>query len=137
MTMPAPTQFVILVVENDSFLRIFAATMLTDRGFEVIEADNVDIALGVLRNGTVIHAVFSDLQMRGSLNGLDLARIVRREFPLVSVVVMSVHYMPKLGELAPGALFFSKPYDESAVVDALRLRNVSVEPLPGSAIVTV
>ncbi len=132
--MAPPTQFVILVVENNSFLRMFAATMLTERGFAVIEADNVDIALRVLRMGTVIHAVLSDIKMPGLLNGLDLAKIVRHEFPLVSVVVMSDHYMPKLGELAEGAFFFSKPYDESAVVDALRPGTVAV---PSSALVSV
>ena len=70
---------VILVVEDEPLIRMNAAVLLEDEGYEVIEAATARAALAILekRNGEV-EALFTDVDMPGDMNGLELAGIVHR-----------------------------------------------------------
>ena len=68
---------VVLVVEDDEFLlRMNAAEMIGDAGFNVVEAGNADEAIAILEARPDIHVVFTDIQMPGSMDGLKLARLL-------------------------------------------------------------
>jgi len=79
----------ILVVEDDAFLRSLTAEFLEDCDFSVLQAETADEAVGLLRANRQIDAVFSDIQMPGSMNGIDLAEWVARELPRVKVLLTS------------------------------------------------
>jgi hypothetical protein len=64
---------VILVVEDDELLRLHAAGLLEDHGFRVVEAENADTALKLLETRDDVRLLFTDIQMPGSCNGMDLA----------------------------------------------------------------
>jgi CheY-like chemotaxis protein len=68
---------VVLVVENDVLLRLVTANNLRDAGFEVIEAANSAEALRILECFPV-DALFSDIDMPGTMNGLALAQWVHQ-----------------------------------------------------------
>jgi CheY-like chemotaxis protein len=70
----APT---VLVAEDDILLRILIADELRDAGFVVIEAGNADEVVSVLRSGTDVDVMISDILMPGSMDGVALARLVR------------------------------------------------------------
>jgi CheY-like chemotaxis protein len=53
-----------------------AAEMISDRGFEIIEVENAELAIAVLETRDV-EVVFTDVRMPGSIDGLKLARYVR------------------------------------------------------------
>lgn len=78
----------ILIVEDDVLIRAAAAQYLRGAGFEVLEAVSVEQALEVLRAGPV-QAVFTDVKLPGSQNGLDLMRIVQSDFPNAKVLLTS------------------------------------------------
>jgi CheY-like chemotaxis protein len=64
---------VILVVEDESIIRMEAVQMLEDAGFSVVEASNADDAMGILEMRNDIRAVFTDISMPGTLDGMRLA----------------------------------------------------------------
>jgi two-component system, response regulator PdtaR len=73
----APGRPVVLIVEDESLLRINGAEMIADVGYDVVEAGNADEAIAILEARADIHIVFTDIQMPGSMDGLKLARFVR------------------------------------------------------------
>jgi len=79
----------ILVVDDEILLRLSIADEFRAHGYAVVEAANADEALSILQSGTVIHAVFTDVRMPGSMDGIELARRIRAEWPEISVVVAS------------------------------------------------
>ncbi len=65
---------VVLLVEDEPLVRMAAADDLQDAGFHVLEAANADIALAVLESCSQhVQVLFTDIDMPGSMNGLDLA----------------------------------------------------------------
>ncbi|MFN3867706.1 MAG: PAS domain S-box protein [Hyphomicrobiaceae bacterium] len=77
----------ILVVEDNDSLRRLTRRRLVELGYRVIEAENGVVALEVLATERDIDLVFSDVVMPGGINGVDLAREIRRHFPRVAVVL--------------------------------------------------
>ena len=111
---------VVLLVEDELFVRMATADALMDAGFEVIETANAHAAQEVLKDRTDIRILFTDVQMPGSMNGLELASFVRREWPHISVVITSGHLSPESDHLPEKAVFIAKPYGEQAPAKVIR-----------------
>lgn len=109
----------VLVVEDEPLIRICAVDLVESLGFETIEAASADDAIAILEQRSDISIVFTDIHMAGSMDGLELAAYVRNRWPPVSFIVVSGEQKPEASELPEGAYFFSKPYDASAVGEAL------------------
>jgi CheY-like chemotaxis protein len=99
----------ILVVEDDELIRMHAADMVRDLGFEAIEASNADHAISLLESRSDILVVFADIQMPGSMDGLHLVAVVRDRWPPIALLVTSGQVSPPASSLPPGARFVSKP----------------------------
>jgi len=110
----------ILVVDDEPLLRIFAVDFLTDAGFMVYEASSADEALEVLGSRPDIFAVFTDIQMPGSLDGLGLVRRIRESWPGIFAIVVSGQQAPRNGELPDDVPFLTKPYLPETVVTMIR-----------------
>jgi two-component system, response regulator PdtaR len=67
------TPAVVLVVDDELLLRMFAVEMVEDAGFTSVEAANADQAVSILESRTDIALLFTDIQMPGSMDGLKLA----------------------------------------------------------------
>lgn len=111
-------RLVVLVVDDEALVLMSAANGLRGAGFAVIEASNADAAIESLRDNDTIGAMFTDVQMPGSMNGLELAARVHLSWPSVKVLVTSGNLGPD--DVALGDSFFSKPYSISEVATALR-----------------
>ncbi len=121
VTQPVRT---ILVVEDEVLIRLDVADFLRDNGFQVVEAANVAEALAVLSSAMRIALVFTDVQMPGSMDGLDLARWIRANRPDVPVIVTSGQLRTEdlrddLADLVPVE---RKPYSEAALLARIRSR---------------
>lgn len=101
---------VVLVVEDDALIRMNAADMIRDMGFEVIEAADADEAISLLESTSKISVVFTDIQMPGSMDGLRLAAVVKKRWPPVALLVTSGQFRPKGGEMPENTHFLPKPY---------------------------
>ena len=122
MSGSASARPVVLVVEDEVFIRFDVADMLRDGGFEVIEACDAEQALGALQSGAQIDLVFSDIQMPGAMNGLDLARHVLAHHAGLPVILTSggtltLEIDASLAILGPVE---PKPYDPQVVLARIR-----------------
>jgi PleD family two-component response regulator len=57
---------IVLVVEDEWFLRRHAVEMIEDAGYEVLEAGNADDAIRILETTEGIRVIFTDIQMPDS-----------------------------------------------------------------------
>ncbi|HXL99900.1 MAG TPA: response regulator [Rhizomicrobium sp.] len=103
----APT---ILIVEDEPILRIYAASVLEDAGFKVIEAGNAEHALSLFSTNPDIAVLFTDINMPGDMDGLALAAEVHRRHPDVHLIVTSGKIMPAKDDLPDDSKFLPKPY---------------------------
>jgi CheY-like chemotaxis protein len=68
---------VIHVVEDESLVRGYLGDMLSEAGQQVIEAENADEAIALLetrRDIHIIHIIFTDINMPGSMDGVEARR---------------------------------------------------------------
>jgi CheY-like chemotaxis protein len=107
----------VVVAEDEILIRILAVEVLTDAGFEVIEAGNADEALTTLQSRPwAIHLLFTDIHMPGQMSGLELAHHVRRNWPHVALLIASGRDRPLSAALPEGSVFLTKPYNPDHVV---------------------
>ncbi|WP_276122060.1 response regulator [Pararhizobium qamdonense] len=110
----------VLVVEDEILIRMDVATFLEDEGFTVHEAADADEAISILDKHPDIKVMFTDIDMPGTMDGLKLAAAVRDRWPPVQIIVTSGHWQLNDDMLPVQGRFFSKPYDRSRVIDAIR-----------------
>lgn len=103
-------QPVVLVVEDEELLRLSAADLLEEAGYEVIDAADADAALGVMARRPDVRVLFTDIQMPGGLNGMELARKVHEQWPHVLLLITSGARRPSRAEIADNGHFLPKPY---------------------------
>lgn len=111
---------VVLVVEDEALIRMCAVDLVENAGFRVVEASNADEAVEIINRGQDIDIIFTDVDMPGSMDGLELVRQLHESQPEVGIIVASGRRMPSRGELPTLARFFPKPYDEARISDALQ-----------------
>lgn len=114
------SKLVVLIVEDEALLRMDAVDFLEEAGFEVIEAAHADEAMAVLADRGDVDAVFTDIEMPGSMDGIELAHTVRHGWPPMMIVVASGRVVPAEGDLPDNALYLRKPYRPDRVISALR-----------------
>jgi two-component system, response regulator PdtaR len=100
----------ILVVEDEALIRLWAAEVLEEDGFSVLEAPNADAALKLLESRPDVKLLFTDVQMPGSLNGMELAREVHARWPHILLVITSGRERPTRTEIPDDGRFVAKPY---------------------------
>lgn len=111
---------VVLIVDDEPLLRMDAVEFLEDAGFVTVEANGADQALEIMRSRSDIAALFTDIEMPGSMNGVELAFAVRAGWPPVMIVVASGRVTPQTRDLPVKARFLKKPYWPKDVILALR-----------------
>ncbi|ANL57265.1 response regulator [Rhizobium phaseoli] len=114
----APT-IAVLVVEDEPLVRMVAAEFLRDAGFKIFEAANADEAIEMLHARADIHAVFTDIEMPGSLDGMGLAATIKERWPGIVVIVTSGRNQEDRGDPPLGAAFITKPYLHDTVIDVI------------------
>ncbi|MXQ11127.1 response regulator [Microvirga makkahensis] len=111
---------VVLLVEDELLVRLTQVEILRDAEFWVVEAQDADEAFDVLKKRADINVVLTDVNMPGSIDGFEFARLVRQGWPDVSVLVISGKVAPRPGDLPEGTHFLQKPIRAEALVTALK-----------------
>lgn len=119
----------VLVVEDEVLVRNLIAEELREAGFCVIEAAHAEEAMSYLQAGGEVDLVFTDIRMPGSLDGLALARELRRRYPSLPVILTSGNARPP-GTDAIGR-FIPKPYTIEYAVAVVRELLELGQPDPG------
>jgi DNA-binding response OmpR family regulator len=112
----------LVIVEDDAQIRALLTHVLSNEGFDVVAAEDGAGALTrVRKRGGRFAAVLTDIDM-GRMNGLELAQLVRAEFPAMPILFISGLPVPptELAQLVPGSAFISKPFDGADLVKTIR-----------------
>lgn len=110
---------VILIVEDEALIRLDAADMIRNAGYDVVEAANADQAIVILESRFDITVVFTDIEMPGSMDGLKLAAAIRGRWPPIKIIATSGDARVTLDDLPNGGRFLPKPYTSSEIAGAI------------------
>lgn len=111
--------FAILVVEDEPLLLMDAVDMIEDAGFRTYQARSAGTALALMERHDDIRVLFTDIDMPGSMNGIDLAARVRDQWPPTVILVTSGIVGLTKDTLPDGARFFPKPYSANHIIGTL------------------
>jgi two-component system, chemotaxis family, chemotaxis protein CheY len=128
-----PLSLRVLIVDDQPVIRgvVRSALEKLERGLTVIEADNGDDALAIMRN-TPVDIIFCDIQMPGITGPEALAHAYGAVRPRPFIILMSTHQTATVRELGRRVgiyEFLPKPFKAMDVINAVyafeRLRKVT------------
>jgi CHASE2 domain-containing sensor protein/signal transduction histidine kinase/CheY-like chemotaxis protein len=108
----------VLVVENQPDLADLAAELLGQWQLEIKLVHRAGAALELLREGRKIDLVFSDIIMPDGINGLELAEIMKKEYPGIPILLTSGYSDIANKAVSRGFQVIRKPYR----MEELRMR---------------
>jgi PAS domain S-box-containing protein len=109
----------ILLVEDNEQVADLAAALLQEAGHRVERAATARAALDTLLADASFDLVFSDLVMPGGMDGLELARTVRRRWPTLPVLLATGYSSEASQAQREGFRLLAKPYEPSVLLGAV------------------
>lgn len=113
----------ILVVEDDLHVRALAIAILSDLGYQVLEARSGPVALEILEQGSHIDLLLTDVVLPEGMTGPALAAKVRKDRPEVRMLFMSGYAqqaMAKTNRLDDFEAFLQKPFRKKDLANKIR-----------------
>ena len=104
---------VVLVVEDEAFIREVAVMMVEDWGYTVLAASDVETALELLRSPQAIDVLFTDIYLKAAvIGGCDLAREAMKIRPNLRVLYTTGNSATDTLKalFVEGSQFIGKPY---------------------------
>ena len=114
----------VLVIEDDSAVRLIISDVLRDLGYACIEASDGQAALPMLTSNTPLDLLITDVGLPG-LNGRQVAEIARRHRPDLKILFVTGYAEHATGHapfLEPGMEMVTKPFALDAL--ALKIREM-------------
>jgi signal transduction histidine kinase/CheY-like chemotaxis protein len=111
----------VLVVDDESLVRMTTADMLQSLGYETEEAEDAHEAERRLLDGERFNLIVSDHLMPG-MTGVELARRIRERFPEVLVLIVSGYAEAK--GISPDLPRLGKPFRQAELADAIKKLQV-------------
>jgi CheY-like chemotaxis protein len=110
----------ILLVEDDDEVAALVGEMLGQLGYEVTRAASAAAALGALADGRAVDLIFSDIMMPGGMNGVELAREIKRRRSDLPVLLTSGYSEAAINDAeGAGVQILPKPYNIDELAAAL------------------
>ncbi|MFB6461696.1 ATP-binding protein [Bradyrhizobium tunisiense] len=123
----------VLLVEDDDEVAALVSEMLGQLGYDVTRAASAAAALGALADGRSVDVVFSDIMMPGGMNGVELAREIRKRRGHIPVLLTSGYAEASAHDAhAAGVQILAKPYHIDELAAALSAARSKLRPDAGS-----
>jgi PAS domain S-box-containing protein len=106
----SPSRGDVLLVEDDATVADLTTEMLKAAGYAVTHVKSAASALDTLADGRGVDVVFSDVMMPGGMNGVELAREIRKRLPHLPVVLTTGYVEAARTAMAEGLEVLVKPY---------------------------
>ena len=103
----------ILVVEDDESVREVAVDILSEQGYEIVEATNGKEATEHLSAGRSFDLLFTDVILPGGMNGVDVAEIAEEIQPNIKILLTTGYaetVIMQHAKLDPRVKLLKKPY---------------------------
>lgn len=121
-------QTVVLVAEDEESIRTLIMISLQQQHFSVIPASDADEALRVAEDHERLDLLLTDVQMEGSMNGVELAERLSAERPGLPVLVMSGFPDSLALAAQKGYPALAKPFTPATLME--RIREVLASRIP-------
>jgi DNA-binding response OmpR family regulator len=121
MTAPATKRNapIVLIVEDDWFIRSSIAEHFCEHGWEVREVATGEAGVAYLRTDGHLDVLFTDIQLGGLLTGWDVGEAFRAVHAGLPVVYASGRPVDST-RVVRGGVFLAKPYKLGAVLTACK-----------------
>lgn len=123
MSSDAINRPLVFVVDDEALLRLDAVDFLNKAGYATIEAGSGADALALIEENPDVRVVFTDINMPGDYDGLELAARVSRRWPEIQLIVASGRPFPAEQHLPVHGHFVSKPYTAASITDLVARRR--------------
>jgi signal transduction histidine kinase/CheY-like chemotaxis protein len=113
----------VLVVDDESTVRLMIADVLRDMGYRVVEAADSAAGLAILRSKRRIDLLVTDVGLPGGMNGRQLAeagRELRHELNVMFITGYAETAVLNSGHLSPGMQLLTKPFTVDALVTSIQ-----------------
>ena len=120
MSSPSTHRTTVLVVDDEPIVLMDAVQSLEDAGFEVVDAHDGENALAKLEERPDIAALFTDVNMPGRFDGVELARMAHKRRPEMALVITSAATRLQEADIPDDGRFVPKPYDGRQVAELIR-----------------
>jgi CheY-like chemotaxis protein len=113
----------ILLVEDNSLMREHAREALEDLGYTVLDAEDAQSAMRIVEARSDVALLFTDLALRGSISGMQLAERVVADRPAVKVLFTtgySRNAIVRQEQIPAGSALISKPYTITSLAREMR-----------------
>ena len=117
---------VALVVDDEPFARLSAVQVLVDQAYLVLEAADADEALALLDRNDDVSLVVTDISMPGRMDGLSMARYLRRQDAKLALVVATGRALSEASDLPQAVQYLQKPYAAHALLHSVRAAEEAV-----------
>lgn len=124
-------KLIVLVIEDDTDIQAVIEDALTDGGFDPAIAPSGEEAVTLLQSGlTNYRALVTDINLRGRMDGWEIARKAREadpEFPVVYIT--AAHGDQWASQGVPNSILLNKPFAPAQLVTAIaQLLNTGSSP---------
>ena len=120
----------LLYVEDEVLIQEAVVTALTEAGYEVVTAEDVDRARTLIADhGADLRALVTDINLGDGPDGWVVAREAREKFPALAIVYVSAaseHQWASQG--VPGSVMIAKPFAAAQLVVAVSTLLVASSP---------
>ena len=110
------------------FIRMVAVGALEERGFAILEACDAREALDILERTPCIALIFTDINMPGKIDGLDLATEVAKRWPDIEIIVTSGGVRLEPADIPDSGKFLPKPYAIEQLIALVRKQLARKSP---------
>lgn len=119
MTSSTEHRSIVLLIENEPIQMMVLSDLIEEAGCEVVEATTTAKAIQILEQRTDIRVVVADLDVRGSVMGLQLAAMIRDRWPPIELILTGA-VKPDLSRIPARGVFHDKPFDQRKLVKSIR-----------------
>ena len=117
----------VLVVEDEILIRAAVAEYLRMSGYTVVEAADAAEAVTLFDAGEPVDVVMSDIDLPGTMDGLGLARWIKKHHSALPVLLTSGHGIAVAAAERPSFCFVAKPYRLEKLAERLNLMLASAD----------
>jgi DNA-binding response OmpR family regulator len=115
-----PDSIVVLVVEDDPLIQVLVEEALRDGGYEPKVVQSGEEALKLLQGNVAYRAILLDINLKGIVDGWEVARAAREANPTFAIVYMSGGSAEQWNSQGvPNSILLAKPFAPAQLVTAI------------------